>query len=154
MQLLLQDIADENNDRRRCARKVLQEAIGEQERSDKAPLQVGRELREIGHCGWLLQITHLENSNELVPMVIKYLTRALAYECGKVLSMYISALSQYKTFLEKHSIKNDFDFVSTLSELITVRSRFFSDAFDRSSSLRALAIADVKNAFQQGKSHP
>ena len=71
MQLLLQDIADEDNSCRRCAKKVLQEAIGKEERSDNAPLQVERKSREIGHCGWLLQIAQLKNSNELVLMVIK-----------------------------------------------------------------------------------
>ena len=75
----------------------------------------------------------------------------MAYERGKVLSMYISALSQYKMFLEKYLTEEDFDFVSTLSELITARSRVFSDAFDQFPSLRMLAIAEVKTAFEQGE---
>ena len=63
--------------------------------------------------------------------------------------MYISALSENKIFLDEYNIEEDFDFVSTLCELITVRSRVCSDAFDRFPPLRALAIAEVKNAFEQ-----
>eukprot|EP00581_Thalassiosira_minuscula_P003929 CAMPEP_0183747604 /NCGR_PEP_ID=MMETSP0737-20130205/67347_1 /TAXON_ID=385413 /ORGANISM="Thalassiosira miniscula, Strain CCMP1093" /LENGTH=2129 /DNA_ID=CAMNT_0025983317 /DNA_START=37 /DNA_END=6424 /DNA_ORIENTATION=+ len=144
MELLLQDIADENDDRRRCARKVLQEAVGDANVSDAPQI-----LRELGHCGWLVQMTNVKHCKKLAPLAIKYLTQALAYERGKVLSMYISALSEYKIFLQKHEIAQDFDFVSTLCEIITVRSRVCSDAFDRFPPLRALAIGEVKDAFEK-----
>ena len=68
MELLLQDIADENDDRQRCARKVLQEAIGDAKVLDSPQFQ-----RDLGHCGWLLQMTHVKNRESLVPLVNKYI---------------------------------------------------------------------------------
>ncbi|KAL7535980.1 hypothetical protein ACHAXR_006845, partial [Thalassiosira sp. AJA248-18] len=168
MELLLQDIADEGGDRRRCARKVLQEAVGDADVTSSSQY-------DLGNCGWLFQMMHVKN-NELVPLVIKYIvstffplacldlephfaeirlllpcvlqSKALAYERGKVLSIYVSALSEYKDFLEKHKIQEEFDFASTLCELIALRSHVCSDSFDRFTPLRALAIAEVEKAFE------
>eukprot|EP00571_Detonula_confervacea_P003451 CAMPEP_0172329500 /NCGR_PEP_ID=MMETSP1058-20130122/60916_1 /TAXON_ID=83371 /ORGANISM="Detonula confervacea, Strain CCMP 353" /LENGTH=2101 /DNA_ID=CAMNT_0013046679 /DNA_START=37 /DNA_END=6342 /DNA_ORIENTATION=- len=143
MELLLQDISDESDDRRRCARKVLQEAVGNANVLDSSQFQ------RLGHCGWLFQMVHIKNCKEIIPLAIKYLSRAIAYERGKVLSMYISALSAFKKFLEEHKMEEDFDFVSTLCELIAARPHVCSDAFDRFPHLRVLALAEVKNAFEQ-----
>ena len=67
MELLLQDIADESADRRRCSRKVLQEAIG-----SVKDLKFSQFQYNLGLCGWMFQLVHIANSNSLVPLVIKY----------------------------------------------------------------------------------
>ena len=68
MELLLQDIADESADRRRCARKVLQKTIGDANVMDTSQLQY-----DLGQCGWSFQMMYVTNSKELIPLVIKYL---------------------------------------------------------------------------------
>lgn len=142
MDLLLQDIADASNGKRFAARKVLQQTLGDAEELDYLHLDC--------NCGWLKQMPLVENCVALVPLVIKYITQALAYETGDVLSAYISALSEYRRFLSKHGLGDDFDFVLTLCELIATRSRTCSDVFDRFSSLQELAVLEVKGAFQRG----
>ena len=62
MELLLQDVADESDERRRCARKVLDEAFGSS--TDFSG----------DDCGWLQQIVGGgEKHKGLVPLVIKHL---------------------------------------------------------------------------------
>lgn len=68
MELLLQDIADESFDRRRCARQVLQEAVGKKN-EDVEPFQCNE------HCDWLLQMMHAQNSKEMIPLMIKFIVR-------------------------------------------------------------------------------
>ena len=75
MELLLQDIADESADRRRCARKVLQKTIGDANVMDTSQLQY-----DLGQCGWSFQMMYVANSKELIPLVIKYLV-----SCGMFL---------------------------------------------------------------------
>ncbi|KAL7554730.1 hypothetical protein ACHAWF_018265 [Thalassiosira exigua] len=140
LELLMQDIADESDDRRRCAKKVLQEAIGNSAMTDPSHSQ---------HCGWLFQISEMPGCNDLVPLVVNYISRALTHERGRVLGVYISALYDYNTFLAKQNIETDFDFASTLCDLIAVRPHVCSDAFDRALPLRALAIAEVDRAFEE-----
>lgn len=74
--------------------------------------------------------------------LLAFQSRALACERGKVISMYISALSEFKKL-------EDFNFVSTLCELIAVRPHVCSDAFDRFPYLRALAITEITGTFEQ-----
>jgi integrator complex subunit 1 len=56
MELLLTDIADESTDRRRCARKVLQQAIP----------------NSFGLCGWMRQLLSAANAKTLVPLTTKF----------------------------------------------------------------------------------
>jgi len=76
---------------------------------------------------------------------------ALAYERGKVLSAYISALSKYEQFLGEEALgeSSDFDFVSALCSLIAGRPRVFIEAFDRDPPLRALVIDEVGKSFDK-----
>ena len=144
MDLLLQDIADESADRRRCSRKVLQEAIGNVKDLDSLPFHYN-----LGLCGWLFQLTHIGNSKSLIPLVIKYVSHALAYERGKVLSIYTMALFDYRRYLKECAIDIDFDFVSSLCELMAQRPHVCSDALDRFPDFRSLAVAEVKTAFDK-----
>lgn len=59
LELLLMDIADESADRRRCARKVLQQAIP----------------NGFGLCGWLMQLMSNSHAKVLIPLSIVYLVR-------------------------------------------------------------------------------
>jgi hypothetical protein len=82
-------------------------------------------------------------------LAIKYISKALAFEQGKVLMHYISALNQYELFLKEHQIDEEFDFDAVLCQLISSRPTVCCDAFDRYSEIRALAITKVKAAFER-----
>ena len=73
MELLLQDISDESFDRRKCSRKVLQQAIGNADVVESSYFP-----RDLGNCGWLREIMNVQNSNELVPLVIQFI---VSYVC-------------------------------------------------------------------------
>lgn len=109
-------------------------------------------MNEPSHS-WASQMVSATNSKLLVPLATKYLSRALAYERGKVLSVYISALSEFKLFLTNNSVDDaedwSFDFVATICQLIFARPRVCGDAFDRFPHLRALAVDEIKNAFEK-----
>lgn len=66
-----------------------------------------------------------------------------------MLSNYVLALYEYNAFLKKHDILDDFDFASTLCELIALRSHVCSEVFDRFPPLRLLAVSQVRKAFAQ-----
>jgi integrator complex subunit 1 len=63
LKLLLMDIADESSDRRRCARKVLQQAIP----------------NSFGLCGWLRQLIDCSYSKVLIPLSIEFLVRGFCF---------------------------------------------------------------------------
>jgi len=126
MELLMSDIADERVTRRVCARRVLQEAFGGE--SDTL---------------WLSHVIHDKHSAVFVPLVGRAVSRACAYERGYVLSTYILALSKYREFMQT----NDFNFVSSLCELINIRPHVFAEALERFPELRRLCIAEVKKAI-------
>lgn len=141
LELLLQDVAAENSDQRQCARNVLQKTIGDSNVMDTFQ-------DDLGQCGWSIQIMHVPNSKELIQLAIKYISKALAFEQGKVLMHYISALNQYEMFLKEHQMDEEFDFDAVLCKLIASRPTVCCDAFDRYSDIRALAITKVKAAFE------
>eukprot|EP00804_Cyclotella_cryptica_P023942 CCRYP_010070-RB/>CCRYP_010070-RB protein AED:0.03 eAED:0.03 QI:390/1/1/1/0.8/0.83/6/266/1137 len=106
LELLLTDIADENADRRRCSRKVLQQAIP----------------NNFGLCGWMRQLKFATNAKSVVPLTIAYVCRALAYERGKVLSVFILYLHEYKKFLIEHELEDrKFNYIGSLCALISTR---------------------------------
>ena len=125
MELLMSDISSEMANRRVCSRRVLQEALGGE-----------------NDTVWLSQVSHVKHSAIFVPLVVKSVSRACAYERGEVLSTYILGLSQYRDFMKD----NDFNFVSTLCELISLRPHVFAEAFEKH-ELRSLCISEVKLAI-------
>ncbi len=132
MELLMSDIADERVTRRVCARRVLQEAFGGE--SDTL---------------WLSHVIHDKHSAVFVPLVGRAVSRACAYERGYVLSTYVLALSKYREFMQT----DDFNFVSSLCELINIRPHVFAEAFERFLELRRLCIAEVKHAIDDAITH-
>lgn len=72
LELLLQDIADENGDRRRCARAVLQEAIGS--RRQQSFLRTNCNLNL---CGWMLELSYVDNAKVLVPLAVKFVVSTI-----------------------------------------------------------------------------
>ena len=123
MELLMSDIADERVTRRVCSRRVLQEAFG----GDNDTF-------------WLSQVIHAKYSAVFVPLVVRSVSRACAYERGEVLSTYVLGLSKYR---------DDFNFVSSLCELINIRPHVFAEALERFPELRRLCITEVKHAIDE-----
>ena len=127
MELLMSDISDERVTRRVCSRRVLQEAFGGE-----------------NDTLWLSQVINDKHSTVFVPLVVRAVSRACAYERGGVLSTYVLALSKYREFMQA----NDFDFVSSLCELINIRPHVFAEALKRFPELRRLCISEVKHAIE------
>ena len=88
-------------------------------------------------------------TDSLCQLFIHEQSHALAYERGKILSIYVLALHEYKRFVEEKKLEANFDFVSSICELISVRPHVCSDAMDRFPDFKILAIAEVKNAFEE-----
>lgn len=65
-ELLMSDVSSQNPDRRRCARKVLQESL---------PATI-----EKSHPGaWMVNVLQLKNASFLVPDAVKYMVRFLSW---------------------------------------------------------------------------
>lgn len=125
MELLMSDISSEMANRRVYSRRVLKEVFGGE-----------------NDTVWLSHVSHVKHSAVFVPLVVKSVSRACAYERGGVLSTYILGLSQYRDFMKE----NDFNFVSTICELISLRPHVFAEAFEKP-ELRSLCISEVKLAI-------
>lgn len=75
LELLLQDIATDNADRRSNARKVLQKTIGDSNVMDTSQFH----YCNLGQCGWSFQMIHAPNCKELIPLAIQYLVSLHLY---------------------------------------------------------------------------
>ncbi|KAL7488211.1 hypothetical protein ACHAW6_015042 [Cyclotella cf. meneghiniana] len=134
LELLLTDIADESADRRRCSRKVLQQSIP----------------NTFGLCGWMRQLKFAANAKSVIPLTIAYVCRALAYERGKVLSVLIIYLHEYKIFLIENELEDSkFSFIGSLCALISTRPHVVSDAMDSDDRLRKLVLSEITTAFDE-----
>ena len=71
LELLLTDVADENADRRRCSRKVLQQAMP----------------NDYGLCGWLRLLEDCPNAKALIPVTTEYL---VSYHYVTLVLIYIT----------------------------------------------------------------
>jgi hypothetical protein len=141
--LLLTDMADPNPDRRRCARRVLQETLGHL----KSPVQLefGVEPDSTG----LLRLLQVPHSAAIVSDAIKCISQGLAYERGKVLRALVIALNHFISFAAETNIAGSWNFASTLCDAISNRHNVCSEAMDRFPDFRSLAIKVVHDKFQE-----
>jgi hypothetical protein len=65
--LLLTDVASHNPDRRRCARRVLHDAIGKEE------LGAGDPTFAKSNCAWMINMLHVEHTASILSDAIKYM---------------------------------------------------------------------------------
>lgn len=139
--LLLSDIASHTADRRRCARRVLNDAIGKEDHGIPAPFSKS-------NCGWMLNILNLKFASSVMPGAIRHLSRAASFERGRVLRFLILALEKLTEVANSQRLIENFRFSLTLVHLISNRPTVFASTMGTFSDLRSLAIKLVENEFQ------
>ena len=138
--ILFYDIADQNPDRKRCARRALHESLGELENVNEYKYVIS------GKFSWLFSLLNTKHSSDIVASAIPNLSRALAFERGGVLRAYILALHHYS---EKNPTSEQFNFASVLCDLLSVRPHVCRALMDRFSDVRDLTIEVVHGEFDK-----
>jgi integrator complex subunit 1 len=139
--LLLTDIASPHPDRRSCARKVLQIAIGDQQ------------VQEVDHTfhgsnhSWMLSMMHVLHAGSILNDAMKYLGKAASFERGSNLRYLILALNKITHFALDNDIDGDWRFAPMLVDLISRRPAVFAAALTSFSDLRFLAVHVVLDEF-------
>lgn len=138
--LLLTDVASHNADRRRCARRVLHDAIGKDEDGSLPEPFAG------SNCSWMVTMMNVQYSASIIGSGIRHLSRAASFERGRVLRYLIIALDK----LTKHAseeLLDGFHFPSVLIDLISNRPSVFASTMGSFPDLRSLAISVVHDEF-------
>jgi len=139
--ILFIDIADQNPDRRRCARRALHESLGELEHGlndDKHIIS--------GKFSWLFSLLHTKHSNDLAASAVPNLSRALVFERGGVLRAYILALHHYS---ERITTCEPWNFALVLCDLLSARPHVCRALIDRFADVRDLTIEVVYKEFDK-----
>ena len=156
--LLMSDVASHKAERRRCARRVLYEALQKEEGSQSK--------------SWMLRILDVDFAHELVADVIKYMvslsffssglgaysfvenlinlfhqSTAATFERGRALRSLIMALEKHLSFAETKSIAIDLRFPDLVAELVSTRPSVFADALDSFPDLRSLVCRVIHGEF-------
>lgn len=146
--LLLTDVASHNADRRRCARRVLHDALG------KGLTEDIPEPFSQSNCGWMVNILHVRHAYVIVSDAIMHLARAASFERGRVLRFVILALDILTKYAESQQLMAGFRFPSVLVGLISSRPTVFASTMASFSDLRSLAIKVVNEEFRQYTAAP
>jgi len=140
--LLVADVADKKPERRRCARKVLQEALSRQNAT------VTDSSFNAARCTWLHGLLLLEHATFMVAAAIRYISQALKYESGRVLRAELLSLDRFIRFATDHRVEGAWDFPSILCGLISKRIAVFSDAMDRFEDVKSMSIKVIHAEFK------
>ena len=139
--LLLTDVASHNPDRRRCARRVLHDAIGEEEFSS----------RDTGtsnvNSSWMTNILKVDHVDAIIGDAIKQMSRAASFERGETLRSLILSLEGHMAFAKEKGIPGTYDFPSMFIGLLSSRPAVFAETMGAFPDLRYLAIRVVRNEF-------
>lgn len=140
--LLLTDIASHNPDRRRCARRVLTNAIGKEDLKDMDQTFAG------SNHAWAINMMHVEHAKSILGDAVKRLAVAASFERGGNLRYLVLALHKIESFSMANNLLGDWKFTSLLIELLSRRPTVFAGALSSYVDLRSLAIQVVSEEFQ------
>ena len=164
--LLLTDVASPNQDRRRCARRVLNDAIGKEDLGDTDS------AFNDTNCSWMIKMLDVKHSASIVSHAIKYIVsplnwlrlifvRVLTFFCWKALAasferertlrFIVLALERLTTFATEKEVAGKWHFPSMLIELISKRPNVFAATMGSFPDLRSLAIRIVHHEFTSYK---
>jgi len=140
--LLLADIASHNPDRRRCARRVLTNAIG------KGCIgEIETTFRESNHA-WAINIMHVKHSKSIIGDAVQRLSVAASFERGGNLRFLILALHKFTKFAKEKEVIGCWNFTSLFIGLVSRRPTVFANALISYPDLRSLAIQVVVEEFR------
>mmetsp|Transcript_59446 Transcript_59446/g.145493 ORF Transcript_59446/g.145493 Transcript_59446/m.145493 type:complete len:1801 (-) Transcript_59446:117-5519(-) len=140
--LLLTEFSSHNPDRRRCARRVLQNAIGLQKVNDKDSVFAG------SNHTWVVKMLQTDHAAEICPVAMKHLAKAATYERGSNLRYLVFALKALTEFAISNGLPGDWDFRTILTELISRRPTVFAASMSSFPQLRSLTIQVVHDSFK------
>jgi len=140
--LLLTDVASHNSDRRRCARRVLQNAIGNESIED-----TDRTFAGSNHA-WAINLMYVEHAKSILGDTIKKLALAASFERGSNLRYLVLALHKLTKFVKENNLPGDWDFASLLIELVSKRPTVFATALSSYPELCSLVIHVVNEEFR------
>ena len=141
--LLLTDVSSHNPDRRRCARRVLQNAIGKESLGDDDSTFSG------SNHAWVNNIIYVEHAKSILKDAVQHLATAASFERGSNLRYLVLALNKLTTFGLANGIPGNWDFASLLLGLISRRPTVFASALSLFPDLCSLAINVVYNEFKK-----
>lgn len=139
--LLLTDVASHNPDRRRCGRRVLQNAIGNENGKDMDKTFAG------SNHAWAINLMHVEHTNSILGDAVKKLALAASFERGSNLRYLVLALNKLTKLAKGNNVPGDWDFTSLLIELVSRRPTVFAAALSSFPDLFSLAIHVVIEEF-------
>ncbi|GAX12642.1 hypothetical protein FisN_13Lh110 [Fistulifera solaris] len=134
-ELLISDIASHNPDRRRCARRVLQESL---------PACIDASTSS---GSWMRSILLLKDASYILPDAVKYMATAASFERGSVLRSLIVSLQQIIEYSEKNVIDVSFRFADLVVDLISKRPSVLAEAIDSYTDLRSIIIKVIFEEF-------
>ena len=140
--LLLTDIASYDPDRRRCARRVLTNAIG------KAYLKRMDETFSGSNHAWAINLMHVEHAKSILGNAAKRLAVAASFERSGNLRFLVLAIHKISNFSAACDTLRERNFAPLLIELISKRPRIFATALGLHADFRSLAIQEVVEEFK------
>eukprot|EP00980_Cylindrotheca_fusiformis_P019890 scaffold7000_cov132-Cylindrotheca_fusiformis.AAC.3 len=141
--LLLTDASSQNADRRRCARRVLHDALGKEE---SISIDNNTSFRNT-NFGWMIKMLYVRHARSIMSDAIKYIHRAASFERGKTLRFHVLALEQLTTFAKENSVGGNWDFPLMLIDLISKRPTVLAATMSSFPDLRSMAIRIVHEEF-------
>ena len=134
-ELLMSDVATHNADRRKSARRVLNDALGSFDETSN--------LKD--SSSWMLNILKVDSAKSLVQSAIEHMSKAASYERGKVLKSIVLALKEHIHFAKENHLGQNTKFSDLLTGLIAKRQSVYAEAFDTFGELRELAVSVIHN---------
>ena len=139
--LLLTDIASHNPDRRRCARRVLTNAIGNEDLKSMDETFAG------SNHAWAINLMHVKHAKSILGEAVERLAIAASFERGGNLRYLVLALHKITRFAIENNVIGDWKFAPLLTKLLSRRPTVFAGALISYGDLRSLAIEVVSEEF-------
>ncbi|KAL3939586.1 MAG: hypothetical protein SGBAC_005714 [Bacillariaceae sp.] len=148
--LLLTDAANHNAERRRNARRVLNDALGNEQCISLDPSSAFHSTK----FSWMVKMTSVEYATSFMGDAIHFLYRAASYERGSILRFHVLALEHLTRFAKNKQIDGDWDFAAMLVKLISSRPTVLAASMSSFPDLRSTAIRIVHNEFNAHVNSP
>jgi integrator complex subunit 1 len=141
-ELLFAELASHKPDRRRCARKVLQNAIGVEESAKRDSTFAGT------NHSWVSSLTQVQHAELIVVEALTKLTTAATFEHGSNLRYLVLALRRLTYFAQNKGVTGSCEFAAFFIHLISRRPNVFALAFSSFSNLCSLAVTTIFEEYK------
>ena len=148
--LILSDLCDATSaERRRCARRVLQDAIGDKISPLEDVVFVSELIKTFSFhstCGWLRNLINLQYAYLIVPLAVQHISKAVFQERASILRSYTVGLLLFDRYLKQRNESKaqvSFNFVSTLCELLSTRPHVCASAMHSDGDYRQMMAQEV-----------